>query len=113
MPKDMVGTQKSGKLHIESFCFESGRWHKRGGEDAASFGKSDKQAANKDVKLALNSARDQGQVWDKVKAAQMKLAKNVGKPVADAASPSSYQLTLEDKDLLAKIDSYVKAMKPA
>jgi hypothetical protein len=43
----------------------------------------------------------------------MKLAKNVGKPVADVASPSSYQLTLEDKDLLAKIDTYVKAIKPA
>jgi hypothetical protein len=43
----------------------------------------------------------------------MKLSMNVGKPVANAASPSSYQLTLEDKDLLAKLDAYVKALKPA
>src|SRR5262249_20049602 len=27
--------------------------------------------------------------------------------------PSSYQLTLEDKDLLAKLEAYVKALKPA
>src|SRR5262245_42000988 len=113
MAMDMVVMPKSGKLPIASFCCESGRWQKRGGEDSAAFGKSDKQAGNKDVKLALNAARDQGQVWEKVKAAQMKLSKNVGKPVAAAESPSSYQLTLEDKDLLAKIDAYVKAIKPA
>src|SRR5207237_7597839 len=75
MAMDMIVPPKSGKLPIASFCCESGRWQKRGGEDAAAFNKSDKAAANKDVKLALNSARDQGQVWEKVKQAQMKLAK--------------------------------------
>lgn len=113
MAMDMVVPPKSGKLPIASFCCESGRWQQRGRESAGEFNKSDKQAGNKDVKLALNAARDQGQVWDKVKQAQMKLSKNVGKPVAAGESPSSYQLTLEDKDLLAKIDTYVKAIKPA
>jgi hypothetical protein len=113
MAVDMIVPPKSGLLPIASFCCESGRWSQRGGEDASKFGTSVAQAANKDVKLALNAARSQSTVWEKVKEAQMKLSMNVGKPVANAASPSSYQLTLEDKNLLAKVDAYVSALKKA
>src|SRR5262245_54420254 len=113
MAMDMIVPPKSGILPIGSFCCESGRWTKRGGEDAARFSGSTRQASNKDVKLALNAARDQGTVWEKVKEAQAKLSRNVGKTVANAESPSSYQLTLEDKDLLAKLDAYVKALQSA
>lgn len=113
MAVDMIVPPKSGILPIGSFCCESGRWTKRGSEEAGRFGSSNAQAANKDVKLALNAARDQGTVWEKVREAQMKLSKNVGKTVASSASPTSYQLTLEDKDLLAKLDAYVKALKSA
>jgi hypothetical protein len=111
MAVDMIVPPKSGILPIDSFCCESGRWTKRGSENVAGFDTSSRQAANKDVKLALNAARDQGTVWAKVKEAQMKLSRNVGKPVENANSPSSYQLSLEDKDLLAKLDAYVKALK--
>lgn len=113
MAVDMIVPPKSGVVPIDSFCCEAGRWTKRGGEDAAKFGASNAQAANRNVKLALNAARSQHDVWDKVKEAQMKLSKNVGKSVANAASPSSYQLTLEDKDLLAKLDAYVAALNKA
>jgi ARG/rhodanese/phosphatase superfamily protein len=108
---DMIVPPKSGKIPIGSFCCESGRWQQRGSENAAQFGESRKQVANKDVKLALNSSRDQGLVWSKVKEAQRKLTDNVGKPVANSQSPSSYQLTLEDKELLAKLEMYTKDMK--
>src|SRR5262249_36721858 len=74
MAVDMIVSPKSGKVPIASFCCESGRWRKRGGESEAAFAESSKQAANKDVKLAVNAARDQGQVWEKVKEAQKKLA---------------------------------------
>jgi hypothetical protein len=111
MACDMLVPPKSGKLPIGSFCCESGRWRQRGAESAAQFGASNAQAANKAVKLAVNAAGDQGQVWQKVKEAQDKLAKNVGKSVANSESPSSYQLTLEDKDLLAKVAAYVDALK--
>ncbi|MFL5342019.1 MAG: ARPP-1 family domain-containing protein [Gemmataceae bacterium] len=110
MACDMVVPPKSGHIAIPSFCCESGRWTQRGKESAQAFNKSDQQAANKDVKLALNAARDQGRVWDEVKKAQMKLSEKVGKPVNAPESPSSYQLALEDKDLQAKIDAYVKAL---
>jgi hypothetical protein len=108
---DMIVPPKSGKIPIASFCCEHGRWQQRGSESAANFGESKKQAGNKDVKLACAAARDQNKVWAKVQEAQTKLAGNVGKPVANAQSPSSYQLTLEDKDLLAKLGSYTKDLK--
>jgi hypothetical protein len=110
MACDMVVPPKSGKIAIPSFCCESGRWRQRGGESDKAFNKSESQAANREVKLALNGARSQPKVWDEVKKAQDKLGRNVGKNVAAKESPSSYQLTLEDKDLLAKVDAYVKAL---
>jgi hypothetical protein len=110
---DMIVGPKSGKMPIPSFCCEAGRWQKRGAENAAAFDASVAQAGNKDVKLAVNATRRQDQVWAKVKEAQMKLGKNVGKSVENAASPSSYQLTLEDKDLLEKLSAYEKALSKA
>ena len=111
MACDMIVPPKSGKIPIASFCCESGRWQQRGGENAAAFGESSKQAANKDVKLAVNAARDQGQVWQRVKESQQKLQMNVGKSVANKASPTSYQLSLEDKELMAKLAAYESELK--
>jgi hypothetical protein len=108
---DMIVPPKSGKMPISSFCCESGRWQQRGGESATQFGASNQQAANQAVKLAVNGSRSQPEVWTKVKEAQMKLARNVGKPVTNDQSPSSYQLTLEDKEILAKVDAYTKELK--
>src|SRR5579871_4954634 len=108
---DMIVPPKSGKMPIGSFCCEHGRWQKRGGENDAQFERSEKQAGNRAVKLAVNCARDQSTVWSKVKEAQSKLENNVGKSVASAQSPSSYQLSLEDKEVLAKLDAYVKDLK--
>lgn len=108
---DMIVPPKSGKVPVGSFCCESGRWKKRGSESVSEFGAANAQAGNKAVKLAVNGSRAQGDVWSKVEEAQKKLAKNVGKPVTNDASPSSYQLTLEDKDLLAKVDTYTKDLK--
>jgi hypothetical protein len=99
-------------LPIASFCCESGRWQQRGREAAGEFNSSNAQAGNKAVKVALNErGGDQGKVWEKVKEAQQKLSMNVGKPVANPDSKTSYQLTLEDKDLLAKLATYVDALK--
>jgi hypothetical protein len=113
MAVDLIVPPKSGKTPIASFCCEAGRWRKRGGENEAAFGESSKQAANKDVKLAVNAARDQGQVWEKVKEAQKKLAMNLGKSVNAPESPSSYQLSLEDKELMTKLSAYENELKKA
>src|SRR5206468_3421720 len=58
-----------------------------------------------------SSARQQGQVWDKVKEQQDKLGRRLNKSVADPRSPSSLQLTLEDKDLKAKVHAYVAKLE--
>jgi hypothetical protein len=61
-------------------------------------------------RMAQAQPGSQREVWDKVKQAQMKLEKSVGKPVAGKQSPSSFQLTTEDKDLLEKVAKYEKEL---
>lgn len=110
---DMLLPPKSGKIALGSFCCESGRWTKRGGEALAQFNASTAQVAGKELKAAINDARQQGQVWEEVKLTQQKLAKNVGKSVQDPASPTSLQLALEDKQLQEKLGAYEKAIAGA
>ena len=110
---DMILPPQSGRVAINSFCVEAGRWQQRGSEDAARFSMSSGQLPGKGLRLAVNSARQQGQVWEKVKEQQDKLGKTLKKNLADPKSPSSLQLTLEDKDLLAKIDEYVDKLRKA
>jgi hypothetical protein len=111
---DLIVPPQSGKIPIASFCVESGRWTQRGGEAAGHFSSSTTVANSKDFKVAAQSAmRSQDQVWAKVREAQKKLSQNVGKPVASKESPTSLQLTLEDKQLLEEIDKYVKALAKA
>jgi hypothetical protein len=108
---DLIVPPSSGKVPIASFCVESGRWTKRGGEAEGHFSSSDKVANSKDLKVAAQSTmRSQDQVWAKVREAQKKLGQNVGKPVENKDSPTSLQLTLEDKKLLEEVDKYVKAL---
>jgi hypothetical protein len=111
---DLILPPKSGKVPVASFCVESGRWAKRGGEMDAAFESSGKVANSKDLKVASQSGMSsQRQVWNKVKEAQEKLSKNVGKAVEDKQSPTSLQLTLEDKKLLEEVDKYVKELSKA
>jgi hypothetical protein len=96
---------------IASFCVESGRWQQRGGEDAGRFSQSSGQLPGKALRLAVGSARQQGLVWDKVKEQQEKLRKTLKKDVADPRSPSSLQLTLENKELQEKIQGYTAKLE--
>lgn len=99
---------RSGRVKIEAFCVESGRWEKRGGEDASKFNSSNERIVSKDLKIAANSTRSQQEVWAKVSEAQSNLAKNVGGDVTAAPSRTSLQLSLEDNKVVANIDEYVK-----
>ncbi len=108
---DLIVPPRSGKVSLASFCVEAGRWQQRAGEDDKQFSRSAGQLPGKALRLAVSSARQQGQVWDKVKEQQDKLGKRLNKNVTDPRSPSSLQLTLEDKDLNAKVDAYVKKLE--
>jgi hypothetical protein len=103
---DQIIPPKSGTMALPSFCVEAGRWRKRGAEDDRAFARSDNLIVGKAMKVAVIEGRAQGQVWEEVANAQKKLTENVGKPVQAAASPSSLQLALEDKDLKEKLSIY-------
>lgn len=109
---DMIVTRAMGKVPIPSFCVEQGRWKQRGSESAFAFsGGSKEMVAGKDMKLASNVRSgygDQSKVWAAVAQHQQVLTANVGAPVASPASPSSFQLAMENKDLNNKLDGYIK-----
>jgi len=110
---DMIVPAKSGKLPIDSFCVESGRWEKRDGSSPEKFDSAKSQAGNKDLKLACRLARSQRGVWDNVAKAQMKLSDNVKADVKSAQSATSLQLSLENKKVLEAVAAYEKALKGA
>jgi hypothetical protein len=107
---DTILAPKSGKVPVASFCVEAGRWRGRGAEVTAHFSESNAQVVGNKLKIAVNGEQNQGRVWDEVKKAQDDLSRQVGKPVANPASPSSLQLALEDKDLAAKLAATEKAL---
>lgn len=104
---------RSGKIYIEAFCVESGRWQKRGNEDSTKFGSSNDRIVSKDLKIAANKAKSQTEVWDKVGEAQKKLSANVGATVNSPKSNSSLQLALENGKVAANVDEYIKKLSSA
>lgn len=103
----------SGRIEIEAFCVESGRWQKRGNEDTGKFSSSNDRIVSKDLKVAANKSKSQQEVWDKVGEAQGKLSKNVGGSVNSGASRTSLQLSLENSKVTATVDEYVKKFSSA
>ena len=101
---------RSGRVKIEAFCVESGRWTKRGSEDSTKFESSNYRVVTKELKIAANATRSQQEVWNQVSDAQARLGKNVGGTVLDGTSASSLQLSLENKKVVANVDEYVKAL---
>jgi hypothetical protein len=132
---------KSGRIPIDSFCVEQGRWSARGKEDVKTFASSSGHVPSRDMKIAMqapaakaadpatNSAAGRGQyaqraggddtsrkqraVWDGVARLQKNLADKVGTPVAAPESTSSLQLALENTKLVTEQKSYVEALRKA
>ena len=109
---DLPLMTKAGTVPVGAFCVEQGRWRARGGESVQEFSSSANAVATKDGKIALRSKKEQGEVWRSVAKAQEKITANVGKPVAAAASPTSLQLSLEDKELKKRNAEFIEALKP-
>ncbi len=100
----------SGRILIQAFCVESGRWEKRGKEEDGKFGSSSERIVTKELKLAANKSKSQQEVWSEVSKAQDKLSANVGAMVNSTRSATSLQLALENKKVKAKIDGYIDAL---
>jgi hypothetical protein len=98
---------RSGRIKIEAFCVESGRWQKRGNEDSGQFSSSNERIVSKELKLAANGARSQTEVWEKVSEAQAKLSRNLGDTVTAPSSRTSLQLSLENGKVAASSGEYV------
>ncbi len=73
---DMILPPNSGRIPIDAFCVENGRWSQRGGEAKSAFNSSNNTLASKGLKLAARNSRSQDEVWENVSVAQNKLAKN-------------------------------------
>jgi hypothetical protein len=110
MAVDLILPPRSGKIPISAFCVENGRWSKRGTEEVTVFNSSANVISGRELKLAAKTAESQGEVWRQVAVAQDKLSANTGTRVNGAASPTSFQLALENKQVQASADSYVKAL---
>jgi hypothetical protein len=103
---DFVLPAKSGRVPIPSFCVESGRWHRRAAEDAGSFSSSKSYLASKKLRMAAKLSKSQGEVWAKVAETQEDLSTSLDKPLFAKASPTSYQLTVEDEDLQKRKETF-------
>jgi hypothetical protein len=116
----------SGPISIASFCVEQGRWSARGGEDVAKFSSANASLPSRAAKIQLTAAaspqtggadaqsvsKRQSEIWKSVSEIQGKLSRNLGAPVAAAASRSSLQLALENGGLERAQAEYVKALQP-
>lgn len=107
-PEDTVLMPHSGKVPIPSFCVEHGRWTRRGAEASDRFTSSNQVLAMKPLKMAARKPGAQAEVWNEVEHAQRRLAQSVGVAGAFApASPTSMQLTLENKQVTQATGAYV------
>src|SRR5256886_11656688 len=108
---DFIIPARSGRIPIPAFCVEMGRWHKRGFEDAAKFSSSTHSIHAKSIRLAAKRASDQNAVWHSVSESQASLGTALKKSVHAAASPTSYQLSVEDSALEKKKREYDETLR--
>jgi len=115
---DLILPPLSGRVPLEAFCVEHGRWTKRGGEKDDVFSSNSNMLSSRKEKLAARYGVNQGEVWAGVHEQQLMLNDNVsrlaGKSVdtRSPASASSLQLTLENKDLDSVKKRYLEALNP-
>jgi hypothetical protein len=115
---DLILPPLSGRVPLASFCVEHGRWTRRGGEKDDVFASNSNILSSRKEKLAARYGLNQSEVWAGVQEQQLQLNNNVsilsGKPVdtRSAASSSSLQLTLENKDLDAVKKRYWETLNP-
>lgn len=107
---DFIVPPKSRRMPISAFCVESGRWSRRGNEANGTFSSSANVVASKELKIAARSTNSQQAVWEKVEVAKEKLVENLKVEVADAASPTSYELAVENSAVKETAEDYLKAL---
>lgn len=122
----LVLPPRSGKLSVEAFCVEHGRWSARSGESGAKFDSADAALPSRETKLAMKAAgpskatpmeqddgtsSKQSKVWANVAGIQDRLSSNLKAPVAAPQSSTSLQLSLENDTLKAEQDKYIATLQ--
>ena len=105
---DLILPSKSGKVSLNSFCVEHGRWTRRGTEDVGTFGEAHQAIASKQLKMAVKMQQDQREVWNQVAQAQAQLSSNLRTDVRAAPSPTSFAMTLEAPAVQRSIDGFLE-----
>lgn len=113
MQYDLIVPPKSGKMSLPSFCVEQGRWSGRGKEAADKFSSAPMALPSKALKIAAKSAGSQSDVWDSVSNVQSKLRSKVHFNPAAMASPTSCELTMEDKNVENATQEHIKKLTDA
>ena len=108
---DFIIPTRSGRIPVPAFCVEMGRWHKRGFEDAAKFISSTHSVHAKSIRLAAKRTMDQNDVWHSIAESQKELGSALKKSVHAPASPTSYQLSVEDSALETKKREYDEKLR--
>jgi hypothetical protein len=111
--EDFVLMPRSGRVQIDAFCVENGRWTARGSESSQVFNGSSNMLASKELKLAAKQDANQGAVWSEVAKLQAGLSRTLQEPVTADASPSSLQLALENPRLLRWTSEYTTVLRSA
>ena len=120
----MILPPNSGDIPIGAFCVERERWARRGEEETTKFSASTARMPSQAARRVLaeqawvvsgvdSTARQraedenfQYQLWDSVDDLQWHFKENVGLDVTDERSPSSLQLSLENRDLTSALKGY-------
>lgn len=105
---DLIVPVKSGRIPIDAFCVESGRWTQRGNEAVSEFRSSQNMLPSKDLKLAAKADSSQSKVWQEVETARENLSYSLNRDVAGVASRSSMQLALENDKVEESAAKYVE-----
>jgi hypothetical protein len=113
MQSDIMLPPLSGRIPISVFCVEHGRWTKRGNESAAAFQSAASMLPAPAIRYAARCESDQSQVWNQVAKAQKKLSSSVGASVAASPSPTSLQLTLENKKVQESANARAQELENA
>jgi hypothetical protein len=107
---DLIVPARSGRMPIDAFCVEHGRWTPRGAELSTRFESSNDYVASKDMKIAAKHSKSQTQVWNEVETSQGKLSAATNSNTASSVSRSSLPLTLENSRVRADSGEYVKVL---
>lgn len=110
LQSDMLIPPHAQNVNLPCFCVEHGRWSERAGESSQSFGSASNFVVGNGLQKAIKQIGDQGAVWDQVQAKQTQLSHTLTKPVASNVSPSSLQLTLEQKSVKDATEAQYKAL---